>query len=74
MILPVPQPIAILLILPIPLFSTLIGGSYDRYFVPPKKKGIFFKIPKIFQHTKNYDNFLDGSAVLIALLIPCNFL
>ena len=53
MIPPVPQPIAILLILPIPLFPTLVGGSYARYFVPPKKKGIFFKIPKIIQHTKN---------------------
>ena len=53
MILPVPQPIAILLILPIPLFPTLVGGSYARYLVPPKKKGIFFKIPKIIQHTKN---------------------
>ena len=74
MILPVPQPIAILLILPVPLFPTLVGGSYDRYFIPPKKKGNSFELPKIFQHTKNYDNFLDGSAATIAPLIPCNFL
>ena len=74
MILPVPQSFIILFTLPIPLFPTLVGGSYARYLVPPKKKGIFFKIPKIIQHTKNYDNFLDGSAVLIALLMSCNFL
>ena len=53
MIPPVPQPITILLILPVPLFPTLVGGSYARYLVPPKKMGIFFKIPKIIQHTKN---------------------
>ena len=74
MILPVPQPLAVFPISPIPLFPTRVGGSYDRYFIPPKKKGNSFELPKIFQHTKNYDNFLDGSAALIAPLIPCNFL
>ena len=71
---PVPQLLGIFRILPIPLFPTLVGGSYDRYFIPPKKKGNSFELPKIFQHTKNYDNFLDGSAALIAPLMACNFL
>ena len=46
MTLPVPQPLIVFSFFPFPLFPTLVGGSYERYLMPPKKKGIFFKTPK----------------------------